>query len=214
MLRMRWLGGVDAPPADVLVDIWREAVVLFEDFGHVHELARSQAVARRHPARHRRPGRRPRARRRGPGGRPPLGAQPLLDELRALGSAPARSDGTSDSLTPRERRSWRWSPRAARTARSASSCSSAPRPSPSTSPTSSASSAPPVAPRPPRSPGAAGCSTDAVPHAGLFRPGVRIAPGLDGPLVRRHRHRKTGIDAAPHQGGPHDSPKSPSTTTT
>ena len=41
---MRWLCGVDAPPADVLVDIWRETVVMFEDFGDVHEIARSQAV--------------------------------------------------------------------------------------------------------------------------------------------------------------------------
>ena len=32
-----------------------------------------------------------------------LGAQPLLDELKAIGSAPARNDATSDALTPRER---------------------------------------------------------------------------------------------------------------
>ena len=44
LLRMRWLCGVDAPPADVLVDIWRETVVMFEDFGDVYEIARSQAV--------------------------------------------------------------------------------------------------------------------------------------------------------------------------
>ena len=32
-----------------------------------------------------------------------LGARPLLDELRALGSAPARGDAASDTLTARER---------------------------------------------------------------------------------------------------------------
>ena len=31
-----------------------------------------------------------------------LGAQPLLDELRALGSVPARGDATTDTLTARE----------------------------------------------------------------------------------------------------------------
>jgi DNA-binding CsgD family transcriptional regulator len=102
VLRLRWLGGVDAPPADVLVDVWRETVVMFEDFGDVHEIARAQTVlagilratgdqagAREvaDPARataHR------------------LGAQPLLDELKAIGSTAARDSG-SDTLTPRER---------------------------------------------------------------------------------------------------------------
>ena len=32
-----------------------------------------------------------------------LGAQPLLDELKAIGSAPTRGDTASDTLTPRER---------------------------------------------------------------------------------------------------------------
>ena len=49
----------------------RGRVVLFEDFGDVHELARVAHRAGRHPARHRRPGRGPRGRRPGPRGRPP-----------------------------------------------------------------------------------------------------------------------------------------------
>ena len=43
-LRARWLAGVDAPPQDALVDVWREAEQLFEDFGHVHELATVRAI--------------------------------------------------------------------------------------------------------------------------------------------------------------------------
>lgn len=101
-LRFRWLAGIDAPPQDVLVDCWREAVVLFDDFGHVHELARvrtalaqvlrsagdlagarEQADLAREVA-HR------------------LGAVRLLEELKALGAAPVRSEGSSDALTPRE----------------------------------------------------------------------------------------------------------------
>ena len=102
-LRMRWLCGVDAPPADVLVDVWQETVVMFQDFGDVHETAKAQAVlagilrATGDPAGAREVGDRARetARR--------LGATPLLDDLRALGSAPARGDASSDTLTPRER---------------------------------------------------------------------------------------------------------------
>ena len=58
-LRARWLVGVDAPPQDALVDVWREAEQLFEDFGHVHELATVRADPGRHPARDRRHRRRP-----------------------------------------------------------------------------------------------------------------------------------------------------------
>ena len=101
-LRVRWLAGVDAPPLDALVDTWRDAVVLFEDFGHVYELARVRTALAgvlratgdlagcrelADPAReaaHR------------------LGAQPLLDDLRALGSVPLRSEAAPDALTPRE----------------------------------------------------------------------------------------------------------------
>ena len=101
-LRVRWLAGVDAPPLDALVDTWRDAVVLFEDFGHVYELARVRTALAgvlratgdlagcrelADPAReaaHR------------------LGAHPLLDDLRALGSVPLRSEAAPDALTPRE----------------------------------------------------------------------------------------------------------------
>jgi len=101
-LRVHWLAGIDAPPLDALIDTWRDAVVLFEDFGHVYELARVRTAlagilratgdlagcrALADPARdtaHR------------------LGARLLLDELRALGSTPVRAESAPDSLTPRE----------------------------------------------------------------------------------------------------------------
>ena len=102
-LRARWLAGVDVPPLDVLVETWREAEVLFEDFGDVHELARVRVVL----ASILRAGGDPAAARqvadaaRETAHR--LGARPLLDELRALGSTPARGDVTTDTLTARER---------------------------------------------------------------------------------------------------------------
>ena len=104
-LRTRWLAGTDAPPQEDLVDTWRDTEQLFADFGHVHELAvvrvtlagilraTGDAAGAREvgdlarEAAHR------------------LGAQPLLDELKALpsaGSAPGRADGPSDTLTARE----------------------------------------------------------------------------------------------------------------
>ncbi|GAA4756042.1 helix-turn-helix transcriptional regulator [Nocardioides endophyticus] len=101
-LRVRWLSGVDAPPADVLVDTWRDAVVLFEDFGHVHELAKVRTAlsgilrATGDTAGAREQGDLAREAAHG------LGAQPLLDELRALGSAPVRAESATDTLTPRE----------------------------------------------------------------------------------------------------------------
>ena len=117
-----------------------------------------------------------------------LGAQPLLDELRALGSAPGprRRPAPRHPHRRARPRSWRWSPRAAPTARSASSCSSAPRPCRSTSPTSSASSAPPAAPRPPRSPAAAACSTDAL---GQPARGRRVRPDGRGWVLAPDRTR-------------------------
>lgn len=101
-LRARWLAGVDAPPLDALVDTWRDAVALYEDFGHVYELARvratlasilrasgDQAGAREQADLAREAAHR-------------LGAQPLLDELKALGSTPVREEQAPDALTPRE----------------------------------------------------------------------------------------------------------------
>jgi len=101
-LRVRWLAGVDAPPLDALVEAWRDAAVLFEDFGHVHELARVRTVlagilrATGDPAAAREVGDLAREAARA------LGAQPLLDELRAIGSAPARGEAAADTLTARE----------------------------------------------------------------------------------------------------------------
>lgn len=102
-LRARWLAGVDAPPFDALVDTWRDAVALYEDFGHVYELARVRATlagilrasgdlagARELADQAREVAHR-------------LGAQPLLDELKALGGTPVREEQAPDSLTPRER---------------------------------------------------------------------------------------------------------------
>jgi DNA-binding CsgD family transcriptional regulator len=102
-LRARWLVGVDAPPQDALVDVWREAEQLFEDFGHVHELATVRAVL---AGILRATGDTAAARELGDQAREVahrLGAQPLLDRLRAQGSAPGRADGpASDTLTARE----------------------------------------------------------------------------------------------------------------
>jgi DNA-binding CsgD family transcriptional regulator len=102
ILRLRWLEGTDAPPLDALVDTWREDGVLFEDFGDVHELARSRATL---AGILRASGDQAGAREAGDLARETahrLGAQPLLDELRAIGSTPARGDAASDTLTARE----------------------------------------------------------------------------------------------------------------
>ena len=101
-LRARWLAGTDAPPQDVLVDTWRDTEQLFADFGHVHELAAVRVTlagilrATGDPGGAREVGdlARETAHR--------LGATPLLEELKAVGSAPARADGPSDALTARE----------------------------------------------------------------------------------------------------------------
>lgn len=102
-LRFRWLAGVDAPPQEDLVTVWQEAVVLYEDFGHVHELARVRtalagilrAAGDLAGARELADAAREAAHR--------LGAVRLLDELRALGSAPVRGESAAhDALTPRE----------------------------------------------------------------------------------------------------------------
>ncbi len=104
--RLRWLTGIDAPPEDDLVAVWERAVADFERFGHVFEVARSQArlaavlraVGRPEDARAVSDPARETARR--------LGATPLLTELRTLG--PARSGRRAvatereEGLTPRE----------------------------------------------------------------------------------------------------------------
>ena len=81
---------------------WREVVALFEEFGDVYELARAQVVLASvlrtagDPAEAREVGdaAREAARR--------LGATPLVEQLRAIGSAPSRHEAGSDVLTPRE----------------------------------------------------------------------------------------------------------------
>ena len=101
-LRVRWLAGTDAPPQDVLVQVWREAEQLYADMGHVYELAAVRTTlagilrATGDAAGAREVGDRAREVARA------LGAQPLLDELRSVGSTPARADGPSDALTARE----------------------------------------------------------------------------------------------------------------
>ena len=102
-LRLRWLEGSDPPALDELVGAWREDASRFEAFGDVHELARSRTVlagilrAVGDPAAARELGDLARA------AAHQLGAQPLLDELRAAGSAPVRDDPTAAPLTARER---------------------------------------------------------------------------------------------------------------
>ena len=102
-LRARWLAGVDAPELDVLLETWREAEILAEEFGDVYELARVRTAlagilrASGDPAGARVLGdlARETAHR--------LGAQPLLDELRSLGSTAVRSEAAApDALTARE----------------------------------------------------------------------------------------------------------------
>lgn len=101
-LRARWLAGVDAPPKEALVDAWRETVTLFEEFGHVYELA---LVRTTYAGVLRATGDTAAAREQGDLARAAaheLGTRPLLDERRAIGSAPLRTESPSDSLTPRE----------------------------------------------------------------------------------------------------------------
>jgi DNA-binding CsgD family transcriptional regulator len=103
-LRLRWLLGIDPPGEDELIEAWRTAVTRFEEFGHRWEIARSrtrlaavlqaggdqaQARAFADPARKEAAA---------------LGAEPLLAELRGLGSAPrqARAATSNETLTARE----------------------------------------------------------------------------------------------------------------
>ncbi|WP_345453622.1 helix-turn-helix transcriptional regulator [Nocardioides marinquilinus] len=107
-LRARWLAGgeqAEQVGLEPLVAAWREAERLFAEFGHVHELAivrtRLAGILRAggDPAGARVLGDQAREAARA------LGAQPLLDDLTALGStAPPSSGGTASAdLTARER---------------------------------------------------------------------------------------------------------------
>jgi DNA-binding CsgD family transcriptional regulator len=101
-LRVQWLAGVEPPPLDVLVSAWQETLLLTEEFGDVYELARVRTVlagilrAAGDPAAARELGDLARA------SAHELGAGPLLEDLRAIGSTPARAGAGSDALTPRE----------------------------------------------------------------------------------------------------------------
>ncbi|MCW2773696.1 MAG: regulatory protein LuxR [Nocardioides sp.] len=102
-LRVRWLAGVDAPPLDALVDAWRDAIVLYEDFGHVHELAKVRTAL---AGILRASGDLAGAREQGDLARDVahrLGAQPILDELRSIGTTAVKEESAPDALTPRER---------------------------------------------------------------------------------------------------------------
>jgi DNA-binding NarL/FixJ family response regulator len=100
---VHWLAGAEPPPGDVLVSTWSEAVSLTEQFGDVYELARVRAVL---AGIQRAVGDTAAARELGDLARATahsLGARPLLEDLRSIGSAPARAAGVaSDALTPRE----------------------------------------------------------------------------------------------------------------
>ena len=103
-LRARWLAGVDAPPLDTLVAVWRGTEERYVEFGHVHELA---TVRVRLAAILRAGGDVTGARAMGQAAREVagrLGAQPLLDELLRQGSTPEpRAEARNVALTARER---------------------------------------------------------------------------------------------------------------
>ena len=102
-LRVRWLAGVDAPPFDALVDVWRDAIALYEDFGHVHELAKVRTAL---AGILRASGDLAGARELGDLARDVahrLGAQPILDELKSIGTTAVKTESAPDALTPRER---------------------------------------------------------------------------------------------------------------
>lgn len=105
-LRFRWLSGVDTPDESALVEAWRNALSRFEDYGHVWEIARSQA---RLAAVLQAAGDQAEARALADKARETahrLGAEPLLAELRNVGSPGARrtahSGAANQALTARE----------------------------------------------------------------------------------------------------------------
>jgi DNA-binding CsgD family transcriptional regulator len=100
-LRVPWLAG-DPPADDVLVAAWRDAESAFERFCDVHQLATVRVAL---ATVLRATGDAGGAREVGDRARQAahaLGAQPLVDQLTALGSRKPRRSAGSDSLTARE----------------------------------------------------------------------------------------------------------------
>ena len=102
-LRLRWLLGFDPPAEDELVEAWRSALTRFEELGHRYETARCRTrlaailQAAGDPAQARSLVDAARAT------ATELGAQPVLDELRSLGTTPRqRANPGNDALTARE----------------------------------------------------------------------------------------------------------------
>ncbi len=102
-LRLRWLLGIDPPGEKDLLDAWRSALTRFEEYGHPWEIARCQA---RYAAVLQATGDQAQARALADAARieaKRIGAEPLLAELRNLGTAPRqRASGPSETLTGRE----------------------------------------------------------------------------------------------------------------
>jgi len=102
-LRARWLAGAEeAPTAEALCEAWERCEAAFVEFGDVYELA---VVRTARAAVLRALGDLPASRRSADQAREAahaLGALPLLDELRSLGSGPVRGGPGSSALTPRE----------------------------------------------------------------------------------------------------------------
>ena len=100
-LRVCWLAAPERPEAATLVAAWRAAVSAYDEFGHVHEAARARTVlavvlrAAGDAAGAREVADQARATARS------LGAVPLLDRLKELGSTPQRATAAA-TLTPRE----------------------------------------------------------------------------------------------------------------
>jgi DNA-binding CsgD family transcriptional regulator len=101
--RLRWIAGVDPPTADELVSVWRDTVTAF-GFGDVVHLARARA---RYAAVLRATGESGQAAEQAGLARDAartMGAVPLLEEIKRLGTAPvATNDSTQSALTARER---------------------------------------------------------------------------------------------------------------
>ncbi|WP_308424453.1 helix-turn-helix transcriptional regulator [Nocardioides albus] len=102
-LRVHWLAGIEPPEQEELVDAWRKTVAAFEAFPHVHELAWSRArLAEVLRAGGDAAGARVLVDQARESAKQ-LGAEPLLEHLRTLGTTPQRSaTGPSGNLTARE----------------------------------------------------------------------------------------------------------------